>query len=44
MEGQKPGQRISERAKKPINYNNLNHGTGEVNANLDYGEQSGSNR
>jgi hypothetical protein len=44
MDGQKSAQRISERAKKPVSYNNIVHGTDVVNTNLDYGEVSGAAR
>lgn len=44
LDNQKTNQRISERAKKPINYTSLQHGTGEVNSSLDYGEVTVNNR
>lgn len=44
LDNQKSGQRISERAKKPVSYSSLVHGTGDVSASMDYGEISGANR
>jgi hypothetical protein len=37
----KSGQRISAREKRPVNYNSMAAGTGEISASMDYGEVSG---
>lgn len=37
----KSGQRISAREKRPVNYNSMAAGTGEISASMDYGEFSG---
>ena len=37
------GQRISARDKRPVNYNTMAAGTGELSASMDYGEVSGTN-
>jgi hypothetical protein len=39
----KPGQRVSDRSKKPVNYTSLAAGTGDASASMDYGEVSGIN-
>ena len=40
----KSGQRISAREKRPVNYNSMAAGTGELSASMDYGEVSGQNQ
>eukprot|EP00347_Sterkiella_histriomuscorum_P022025 403331949 len=40
----KSGQRISAREKRPVNYNSMAAGTGEISASMDYGEVSGQNQ
>lgn len=37
----KIGQRQSAREKRPVNYNSIVAGTGELSASMDYGEVSG---
>lgn len=39
----KGGPRISAREKRPVNYNSMAQGTGEISASMDYGEVSGLN-
>lgn len=39
----KSGQRISAREKRPVDYNRIIQGTGELSASMDYGEFSGTN-
>lgn len=40
----KTGFRTSAREKKPINYSNMNHGTGDINTSMDYSEVGGSTK
>jgi hypothetical protein len=39
----KSGQRVSTRDKRPVNYNSMAAGTGEISASMDYAEVSGQN-